>query len=173
MIFKEIYERYKNVVYNLALQYTQNVEDAEEITQDVFVKIYKNLDTFQQQSDIKTWIYRIAINQSLDFLKAKNSKKRWRFSAIFRARYEEDNLSAIDFNHPGVVLEQKESLEVIFRCIQQLPDNQKTVIILLKIEQMTQVEAGIVMNLSVKAVESLFQRAKKNLENLLVKNEGK
>jgi RNA polymerase sigma-70 factor (ECF subfamily) len=63
------------MVYNLALQYTQNTEDAEEITQDVFVKISQKMDGFKNESSLKTWIYRIAINTSLDFLKHKNSKK--------------------------------------------------------------------------------------------------
>jgi RNA polymerase sigma factor (sigma-70 family) len=63
MTFKEIFDKYNKLVYNLALQYVQQKEDAEEITQDVFVKIHEKLSTFQQQSDIKTWIYRITINQ--------------------------------------------------------------------------------------------------------------
>ena len=60
------------MVYNLALQYTQNKADAEEITQDVFVKVHQKIHTFGERSELKTWIYRIAINQSLDFLRSKN-----------------------------------------------------------------------------------------------------
>ena len=68
------------MVFNLALQYVQNTEDAEEITQDVFVKIHFSKDNFKNQSAWRTWIYRITINQSLDFLKAKKisqDKKRY------------------------------------------------------------------------------------------------
>lgn len=73
---KEIYDEYKNLVFNLSLNYVQNVQDAEEITQDVFVKIHKSRHNFKQRSKVSTWIYRITINSCLDFIKAKNAQKR-------------------------------------------------------------------------------------------------
>ena len=83
MDFEGIYIEYQRLVFNLALQYVQNIEDAEEITQDVFLKVYKHLSTFKQQSSLKTWIYRITINQSLDFIKSKSNKTRRFFTALF------------------------------------------------------------------------------------------
>ena len=74
--FISIYNQYNVLIYNIALHYLQNVEDAEEITQDVFVQIHYSLDSFNQKSSLKTWIYRITINKSLDFIKHKNSIKR-------------------------------------------------------------------------------------------------
>jgi len=59
------------MVYNLALHYVQNIQDAEEITQDVFVSVYQSLAKFKESSTISTWIYRIAINKSLDYIKSK------------------------------------------------------------------------------------------------------
>ena len=83
MDFEKIYNEYKNIVYNLALQYVQNQADAQEITQDTFLSIYKNLNSFQKKSSIKTWVYRIAINKSLDFIKSrKRIKRRFFFDAI-------------------------------------------------------------------------------------------
>jgi RNA polymerase sigma-70 factor (ECF subfamily) len=172
MTFTELYHLYKDLVYNLALHYTQNVEDAEEITQDVFVKVYDKLGSFKQTAELKTWIYRIAINQSLDFLKAKNAKKRWSFMQILRLDGPAQIPEPSHNQHPGVLLEQRESMDFIFKCLNQLPDNQRTVIILLKIEQLSQAEAAEAMNLSSKAVESLFQRAKNNLDKLLQNPEG-
>ena len=67
--FEEIYHQYNMLVYNLALNYLHNTEDAEEITQDVFVKVYQSIENFKSNSSLKTWIYRITINQSLDFIK--------------------------------------------------------------------------------------------------------
>ena len=72
-----------------------------------------------------------------------------------------------NFNHPGVELEQKEALQKIFFAINQLPENQKTVIILLKIEHNSVKEVAEILMLSPKAVESLFQRAKTKLSFLL------
>ena len=71
--FEKLYHEFKTLVFNVALNYLQNVEDAEEITQDVFVKVYHSLDNFNQKSSHKTWIYRITINQCLDFIKQKNA----------------------------------------------------------------------------------------------------
>lgn len=76
MTFDEIYFEHQKMVFNLALQYVQNIEDAEEIMQDVFVKVHNNLNSFKNKSSLKTWIYRIAINQSLDFIKAQKTKKK-------------------------------------------------------------------------------------------------
>jgi RNA polymerase sigma factor (sigma-70 family) len=173
MKFKEVFDKYYKLVYNLALQYVQNKEDAEEITQDVFVKIHEKLSTFLQQSDLKTWIYRITINHSLDFIKAKKSRNGWVFFSTLSINDDNTKIDVPHFDHPGVGMEQKEALASIFKSINQLPDNQKTVIILLKIEQNSQTETAQIMNISTKAVESLFQRAKKNLENLILRNEGK
>jgi RNA polymerase sigma-70 factor (ECF subfamily) len=152
MDIETIYFEYSSMVYNLSLQYVQNTEDAEEITQDVFVKVYQKLPSFQEKSSLRTWVYRIAINQSLDFIKAKQSLKR-RF-----------------WLNPGVELEQKEACKRIFDAINQLPDKQKTSVILLKIMGKDRAEVAEIMNLNVKAMESVFQRAKKNLEVLLNKN---
>ena len=169
MTFDEIYFEHYKMVFNLALQYVQNKEDAEEITQDVFVKIFDNLNSFKKQSSLKTWIYRMAINQSLDFIKAKNAQKRNFLSSIFSINDSNFKFQPSNFNHPGIELEQKEACQKIFEAINQLSDNQKTALILLKIEDKSQAETAEIMNLKVKALESLFQRAKNNLEILLNK----
>ena len=169
MTFDEIYLEHYKMVFNLALQYVQNTADAEEITQDVFVKVFDNLNSFKKQSSLKTWIYRMAINQSLDFIKAKNAQKRSFLSSIFSINDSNFKFQPSNFNHPGIELEQKEACQKIFEAINQLSDNQKTALILLKIEDKSQAETAEIMNLKVKALESLFQRAKNNLEILLNK----
>jgi RNA polymerase sigma-70 factor (ECF subfamily) len=168
MTFDEIYFEHYKMVFNLALQYVQNMEDAEEITQDVFVKVFDHLNTFKKQSSLKTWIYRMAINQSLDFIKAKKAQKRNFLSSLFSINDSNFKFQPSNFNHPGIELEQKEACQKIFEAINQLSDNQKTALILLKIENKSQAETAEIMNLKVKALESLFQRAKNNLEILLI-----
>ena len=164
---EEIYNQHKSLVYNLALQYLQNAEDAQEVAQDVFLSVHEKQATFRKEANIKTWIYRITINKSLDYIKAKQRKKRW---SLFNRKPIEEAAGAFqlsEFNHPGVQLEQKEALQEIFKSINQLPENQKNVIILLKIQQLSQKETAEILNTSPKAVESLFQRAKKNLGIIL------
>ncbi len=154
-------------MFNLALQYTNNIEDAEEITQDVFVKVFQHSKDFKQEADIKTWIYRITINQSLDYIKSKQRKKRSFWSNIIGSKDSEINPSLSDFNHPGLEMENKEALKELMRKIYQLPEQQKTAIILLKIEDLSQREVAQIMNLSEGAIESLFQRAKSTLKKML------
>lgn len=164
MTFEEIYEAYGKKVYNLALHYVQNRENAEEITQDVFVTIHQSLHRFEERSSLSTWIHRIAINKSLDFIKAANRKKRrlflsnWFYRDSVEARFEPGHS-----DHPGALMEQKEATRKIFACINELPDNQRTVLILSKIEQKSQREIADILQLSTKAVESLLQRAKTGL----------
>ena len=167
MTSEDTYHQYKKLVFNLALQYTNNVQDAEEVTQDVFVKVFDKINGFRQDSEIKTWIYRITINQSLDYLKSKQRQKRRFIFSLFNSNTELAKNQIIDFNHPGVALENEEGLKNLMLKIYQLPENQKTVIILLKIEDMSQKEVAEIMNISGKAVESLFQRAKTSLKKLL------
>jgi len=169
--FNEIYSNYKVIVYNVALHYSQSIEDAEEITQDVFVSLFEKLQFFREDASLKTWIYKITVNKSLDFLRAKKRQKRFAFiTSIFTP----DSTKTIEIptsSHPGIELEEKENLNRLFNCINKLPENQKTVIILLKVEQISQKETAEIMGLTTKAVESLFQRAKNNLKSHL-QNEG-
>lgn len=159
------------MVYNLALNYVQNNEDAQEITQDVFVSVHQSLDKFRNESSITTWIYRITINRCLDHIKARKRKKRFGFVySIFGGAHDNE---VKGFDHPGVLLEQKHALEKIFRLINELPANQKTALLLSKTEQKSQAEIAEIMGLSAKAVESLIQRAKSNLASKLKQNEGK
>jgi len=167
MTFDAIYFEHHKMVFNLVLQYVQNKEDAEEITQDVFVKVHDKINSFKNQASLKTWIYRITINQSLDFIKAKQTHKKRFITSMFRLNDENIKFQPSNFNHPGIELEQKESYQKIFEAINQLSDNQKTAIILLKIDDKSQAEAAEIMKLNVKALESLFQRAKSNLAILL------
>lgn len=163
----DIYKEYGKMVYNLALQYVNNVSDAEEITQDVFMLVYEKLDTFRGESSLKTWIYRLTINKSLDYIKQKQSKKRWAFFSKNRVDLTDLDNSVATFDHPGVLLEDKEALSKLFSLINKLPENQRTVLILLKIEDLSMEEVMTIMELSYKAVESVFQRAKKKLKDLI------
>lgn len=171
--FKVLYENHADMVFNLCLNYLQNNSDAEEVTQDVFLKVYKRLDSFKGEANIKTWIYRIAINQCLDFLKARKRKKRFGITLpISLGGQTEVYPPPSDFQHPGVLLEDQEAVASILAKINELPYNQKTVIILKAIEGLPQKEIASIMKLSVKAVESLLSRARNNLKKKMNTSEG-
>jgi RNA polymerase sigma-70 factor, ECF subfamily len=172
--FRDIYDEYKKLVYNLALNYVQHDEDAQDITQEVFVKVYQHYEKHDPATaSLKTWIYRIAINHCLDFIRSKKSKKRFGFiTSLFRPETNEPVSEAVHFNHPGISAEDKEDLQQLLLLINELPENQKTALILVKIEDRTQKEVAEIMNTSVKAVESLLQRAKQTLAKKLNESEG-
>jgi RNA polymerase sigma-70 factor (ECF subfamily) len=145
-----------------------NQEDAEEITQEVFIEVFHSLESFKGQSDVFTWIYSVAVNKSLDFLKAKKRKKRFAFfTQLFHPESGEPMAGLLNFDHPGVLMENKEHSRILFSAIDNLPVNQKTAFVLSKIEGFPHKEIAQIMNISEKATESLVRRAKENLRKLL------
>lgn len=170
--FNQLYHQHSKLVYNVCLNYLQNAPDAEEACQNVFVKLYHKYETFKKESEVKTWIYRITINECLDQLKSKKRIRRLNFLSILDFGYEKIG-TVVEFNHPGIILEEKESIEKIFKVINELSDNQKTAILLRAIEGLSQKEIADILNLSEKAVESLLSRARATLKTKLNGNEGK
>ena len=160
--FQELYEIFSARVFNTALSYTQNEQEAEEITQDVFTNIYRNASKFKGEASVSTWIYRITVNTSLNQL-----KKKKRFSFL---KFGEPELNKPDFDHPGVLLEKKENARLLFKVIDTLPDSQKSAFILSYIEDLPRQEVANILEISLKATESLLQRAKKNLRDKLEKH---
>lgn len=170
--FKNIYTKYAVFVHNISLNYLQNTEDAEEITQDVFVQLNDSLSKFKHNSTLKTWIYRITINKCLDFIKYKNSQKRWYIYGS-KSHNEREFLNFSNFDHPGIAIENQENATVLFQIINQLSENQKTAFLLSKVEELNNSEIAAIMELSISSIESLIFRAKANLkEKLSVKYEN-
>lgn len=166
--FEDIYKEFSLLVYNVSLSYLQNNEDAEEITQDVFVQVFQSIGRFEASSSLKTWIYRITINKCLDHIRAKKRKKRLAFiTQIFNPHTGEALHEAVHFDHPGVALQSKERTAILFQAIASLNEQQRTAFILSQIEKLPQKEIAGIMKLSEKAVESLIQRAKTNLKKQL------
>ena len=164
--FENLYHEYKTLVFTMALHYLQNVEDAEEVTQDVFVKIYHSLNSFNQKASYKTWIYRITINQSLDFIKKKNSQKRF-FVFGKKSQNELEYLNATNFEHPGILMEHQEEAKILFEVINTLTENQKTAFLLSKLDGLSNPEIAEIMQLSISSVESLIFRGKQTLKERL------
>ncbi len=147
----------------------QDVAVAEDLTQEVFVTVFKTILSFREQSSLGTWLYRIAVNKSLDYLRAKNRRqKAGLFSAVFqRNDAAPETADKNVFTHPGVKLERKEEAHYLYKAINSLNEQQKTAFVLCFIEELPQKEIAEIMNVSVKAVESLLQRAKSNLRKYL------
>ncbi|AUD02347.1 RNA polymerase sigma factor [Spirosoma pollinicola] len=168
LAFRQVYEQTKTRVFNLALSYVHNREDAEEITQDVYVELFRSVGAFKGEASGTTWLYRIAVNKSLDFLKHQKRQKRFAFlTSLFDAQTGETLHHPTDFTHPGITLENKEQAAMLFKAIDKLSEKQKTAYILTKIEGLDNIETAQIMTVSVGAVESLLQRAIDNLRKQL------
>lgn len=167
---KWFYEHIGDAVFNIAISYTKNQEDAEEILQDVFVTLYQQAADFQYNSKVSTWIYRITVNKCLDYLRKKNSQKRFgKLVSLFSQDTGELVFQSVDFVHPGIKLEQQEHAKMIFAVLDELPEKQQTAFILTHIEDLSQAETAEIMEVTRKAVESLVQRAKANMRKKLEK----
>lgn len=166
--FKLLVDTYKNRVYNTVLGFVQHIESAEELTQDVFVKIYNSIGDFKNDSKLSTWIYRISVNQALDFVRKTKRKKR--LATIFSLFNTDNEIvhQPVNFDHPGVVLENKERAAVLFKAVNHLPDKQKTAFLLQKTENCSQQKIAEIMQIKEGAVESLLTRARTNLKKLLI-----
>jgi RNA polymerase sigma factor (sigma-70 family) len=137
--FLTVYHQHKDLVYNLCLHYVHRPEDAEEITQDVFIKAHQKLNTFKENSTIKTWLYRITINTCLDFLKAQSRQKRFGFlTGLLDSETQRERPELTHHLHPGIQMEHREGLSEILAWIDELPPTQKTAIVLMKIEGFSQ-----------------------------------
>ncbi len=170
--FKFLVETYQDMVFNTALGIVQNVEDAEDVAQEVFIKVFRSIDTFKGESKLSTWIYRITTSCALDLVRGKKSKKRFAFLQRLFGDGNEPLHEVPDFYHPGVAMDQKENAARLFKAINKLPESQKIAFTLHKLESLSYQEIGEVMQTSVSAVESLMHRAKQNLRKMLEKEAG-
>lgn len=164
--FKDFIDTHKKFVLNICYKFTGNHDDANDIAQEVFIEIYRTIEKFRGDSKISTWLYRIATNRSLNFLrdnkKYSNSESYSNEPEIF------ENTTPNSDPNPEQNTLNSERAKIIDKAINSLPEKQKAAFILNKKEYLTSIEISKILGLSVKGVESLIIRAKKNLQKLLI-----
>lgn len=163
--FEEFVNLYKDTIFNVCAGLIQNFDDADDLTQDVFVDVFNSIVDFKGESSLKTWVYRIAVNKSLELIRKRNRKKR--FAHLVSIFEDKDELQIPDFEHPGVKLENKERAAIMFKAISKLPGAQRTAFSLSKVEELSYKEISEIMKISLSSVESLLFRAKANLKKYL------
>lgn len=153
-------------VYNICFSLLHNIQDAEDVTQEVFIEVLQNLHKFRGDSELGTWIYRIAVNRSLNFIR-KNKKLRW-----WKQVDEFLSFSDTGYNEPAETIqpvEHDEEKRMLYKAIDSLPENQRLAFTLNKIDELPYNEVARIMDVSHAAVESLLHRAKLNLQRSLKK----
>lgn len=161
--FSILVERYKDLVYTLAIRMVKHKEEAEEITQDTFIKAYKSIHKFKGDSKFSTWIYRVAYNTCLDAIK-KHKKLQ---SNVPINEYTEHEVKAID--NALDIMEAKERSVVIKNCIEKLPSEGAFLMTLYYYEELSLDEIADITGLKANNVKVKLFRSRKKLATILKK----
>lgn len=167
--FEEIYRDYADRILNLLFRFTSREEVARDMLQDVFVKVYEHMGSFENRSQMYTWIYRIAVNHALNYLK-RERRNLW-FDLmdetvgelLMREKIETRGFGGRDIPRPDQALEDKEREGFVQRAVDTLHPNYRIPFLLYKDEHLSYDEIAKVMEISHSAVETRIHRARKAL----------
>ena len=166
--FQKLVETHQNMIFRVCYGFVKNSDDADDLTQEVFIQVFKNINTFRGESGLSTWMYRIAVNKSINFIRQQKIRKVFSpITGLFSN--QEAQLNSHFVKTPEQIITDKQTEEALNNAIASLPENQRTAFILHKYEDVPQQKIAEIMNLSVSAVESLIFRAKSNLQQKLNK----
>lgn len=161
--FESLARQYQNKIYALALRMIQNQQDALDVSQNVLIKIYRKIHLFRGQSSFATWVYRIAKNACLDFLRAQ--KKSVSLEELSESGYEIQSFTQKD--DPEKSFEAKEQTQKLIALVMALPEAQRRLIVLRDIEGYSYEEIGDLLSLQPGTVKSRLFRARNRLRKML------
>ncbi len=166
--FARLVEAYSGVIYRLALKMLNNPQDAEDILQETFIKAYQHLGNFDGRSSISTWLYRIATNEALMFLRRNKQFIISIDEPDETAEEEQEPLQIVDWCClPEEELMSTESRKYMDKAVQALPHNLRVAFLLRDIEGLSTQEAAEALNLSETALKTRLSRARLRLRELL------
>jgi len=152
--------------YNIALRYLHNEEDALDALQESFIKIYRHLNKFKEDSRFDTWVYRIVVNTCNDILR-KNSNSKITDSIN---KIDDEKEAVIDIpdtsSSPEEVIVKKEKTDYILQCLEKLNTDQKEVILLRDIQGFTYEEFSDILQCSIGTVKSRINRSRLRLREI-------
>jgi len=168
---RQLVDQYQRKVIKVAYYFLGNMEDAEDLSQDIFLEIMESINKFRKEASFSTWVYRITVNKSLNRIrKNKRGAMISHLESLFRPSQESETC------HPGIPstsftpLEEEEKRMLLHRAIGSLPENQRISFVLHKFEERSYKEISEIMSVSLSSVESLIHRAKMNLQKRLIPN---
>ena len=157
--YRHIIAKYREPVVRLCRGFTGSAVDAEDLAQDIFIEVFRSIDRFKGRSSLSTWIYRIAVNKSINFVRDRSKRDHDDYAS---AAEIEDNYYSADSH-----MMQKDHARALHSAVERLPESQKTAFVLSKYEDMSYSEISAIMETTVSSVESLLFRAKRNLQKYL------
>ena len=159
--YAQLVNRYKDLVYTLAIRMLKHREEAEEVSQDTFIKVFKSLGKFKGDSKFSTWIYKVTYNTCLD--RIKKNKKHYNDVAI--DEYTFNKLDSIDNALDNLIKEEKSTL--IRQCIDKLPEHSSALLTLFYFEELSLDEISKIINIEANTVKVKLFRARKKLAMIL------
>ncbi len=154
--FNELVVRYQEKLYWIARRFVQDHDQADEIVQEVFVKIYGALKEFRGESGVYTWLYRITVNVSLNTLRKKRIRDFLRIDEFFETASDENE-------RPDKLLEREEQQKLIEDAVRTLPEKQKAVFILRYHEELPYEEISTILETSVGGLKANYFHAVKKI----------
>lgn len=159
--YTELVRRYMKKAYSIAYQFVGNSEDAKDISQDVFVKIYQSIDRFKQGHKFFSWFYRILVNHCINVRKKISVSP---FAVEDLSRYSNSADDSVE-----VTINKRELKDNVHKAIAKLPLKQRKVLILCEIEGFSQQKVSDIMGISEGTVRSRLFYARKKLQKHLIK----
>lgn len=170
---QRIIVKYQDRVFNVILKICSNRDDAAELTQETFVKFIENINTFRMQSAFYTWLFRIAVNLSLNFCRRRFKVTMHSLDTPVGTEAESARQQLCNFLtnekevDPGIAAQNREVGEIIVRALGRLEDKQRAVVVLRDIEGMTYSEIAESLELEIGTVKSRISRGRKSLREIL------
>jgi RNA polymerase sigma-70 factor (ECF subfamily) len=165
--FKELVEKYQLMIYNTCYSFIQDSQAADDVAQEVFIEVFESINKFRADSKLSTWMYRIAVNKSLNYIRSRKKHSILRRIENFFTDSNDDLEIESDVRDPEMILKNTELGNELQTAINNLPKNQRIAFTLHNIEDLPYKKISEIMGSSLSAVESLIHRAKSNLRKNL------
>lgn len=166
--FRILVEKYQQNVFHIAMGFFHEKEEAEDLTQEIFLNAWKALSRFKGDSSFSTWLHRIAVNACLNNKRKNTGTILTRLSSLLGSNSTLQEHITLHEENPEEILIRKETNAWLQKALDSLPENQHTAIVLSKYDNLSQKEIAEILNITEGAVEALLQRAKRNLREKLL-----
>lgn len=165
--FRRLVDLHHEKVIQTCYHFVRDQQDADDIAQEVFIEVHRSIEKFREDAKLSTWLYRIAVNKSLNFLRSKKSRERFKRFQDFFTSEKVNEFRDVNSISADEKIEHEERQSILQNAINKLPESQKIAFTLNKYDELSYNEVAEIMKISLPAVESLIFRAKKGLQKQL------
>ena len=161
--YAHIINKYKNQLYATILRMCNNPQDAQDLVQDAFIKVYNQLSKYNGKGSFSSWMYRVALNHCMDEFR----KKRYKMKQV-----EINEEHVVNLNHPEVIFLKKEKSRQLERLIATLPEDERLIILLRYVNELSYNEISELAEVPLSKVRNKIHRAKKKMRDTVTKEGG-